>query len=56
MANHLKDIADDLGLSVVTISTVLRDHLHTAAERKRRDLKRMRELYYQPNSAATHLL
>jgi LacI family transcriptional regulator len=56
MATRLKDIASDLGLSVVTISKVLRDHPDIAAETRRRVLKRMRELNYQPNIAARSLV
>jgi LacI family transcriptional regulator len=52
----LKDIANDLGLSVVTISKVLRNHPDIAAETRRRVLKRMRELNYQPNFAARSLV
>jgi len=56
MATRLKDIANDLGLSVVTISKVLRDHPDIGAETRRRVLKRMRELNYQPNLAARSLV
>jgi LacI family transcriptional regulator len=56
MATRLKDIANDLGLSIVTISKVLRDHPDIAAETRRRVLKRMRELNYQPNFAARSLV
>jgi len=56
MTVRMKDIADDLGLSVVTISKVLRDHPDIAAETRRRVLKRMRELNYQPNFAARALV
>ncbi len=56
MAIRLKDIADDLGLSSVTISKVLRDHPDIAAETRRRVLKRIRELNYQPNFAARSLV
>jgi LacI family transcriptional regulator len=56
MAIRLKDIANDLGLSVVTISKVLRDHPDIAAETRRRVLERMRELNYQPNFAARTLV
>lgn len=56
MPVRLKDIADDLGLSTVTISKVLRDHPDIAAETRRRVLKRMRELNYQPNFAARSLV
>lgn len=56
MATRLKDIADDLGLSIVTVSKVVRDHPDIAAETRRRVLKRMRELNYQPNLAARSLV
>jgi LacI family transcriptional regulator len=56
MAVRMKDIANDLGLSVVTISKVLRNHPDIAAETRRRVLKRMRELNYQPNFAARALV
>jgi LacI family transcriptional regulator len=56
MATRLKDIANDLGLSVVTISKVLRGHPDIASETRRRVLKRMQELNYQPNFAARSLV
>src|ERR1039457_940283 len=56
MATRLKDIANDLGLSIATISKVLRDHPDIPAETRRRVLKRMRELNYQPNFAARSLV
>jgi LacI family transcriptional regulator, galactose operon repressor len=56
MAVRMKDIANDLGLSIVTISKVLRNHPDIAAETRRRVLKRMRELNYQPNFAARALV
>ena len=56
MAIRLKDIADDLGLSAVTISKVLRDHPDISEETRRRVLKRTRELNYQPNFAARSLV
>ncbi len=56
MTVRLKDIAEDLGVSVVTVSKVLRDHPDIAAETRRRVLKRMRELNYQPNFAARALV
>jgi len=55
MAVRLKDIAKELNLSVVTISKVLRDHPDIGAETRKRVLKRMRELNYQPNLAARSL-
>ena len=56
MATRLKDIANDLGLSIATISKVLRDHPDIPGETRRRVLKRMRELNYQPNFAARSLV
>lgn len=56
MTVRMKDIAHDLGLSVVTISKVLRDHPDIAEETRKRVLKRMKELNYQPNMAARALL
>ncbi len=56
MAVRLKDIARDLGLSVVTISKVLRDHPDIAEETRRRVRKRVKELNYQPNYAARSLI
>ncbi len=56
MATRLKDIANELGLSVVTVSKVLRDHPDIGAETRKRVLKRMRELNYQPNLAARSLV
>lgn len=56
MAIRMKDIADDLGVSVVTVSKVLRNHPDIAEGTRRRVLKRMRELNYQPNFAARALV
>ena len=56
MAARLKDIANELGLSVVTVSKVLRDHPDIGEETRKRVLKRMRELNYQPNLAARSLV
>lgn len=55
MAVRLKDIAEDMGLSVVTISKVLRDHPDIGEKTRKRVLKRMKELNYQPNLAARSL-
>jgi LacI family transcriptional regulator len=52
----LKDIAQDLGVSVVTVSKVLRDHPDISAETRERVLKRMKELNYRPNLAARALV
>src|SRR4051794_11981059 len=56
MAARLKDIARDLGVSVVTVSKVLRDHPDISTETKDRVLKRMKELNYRPNLAARALV
>jgi len=52
----MKDIAQDLGVSVVTVSKVLRNHSDIGAETRERVLKRMKELNYQPNLAARALV
>lgn len=56
MAVRLKDIAQDLGLSVVTVSKVLRDVPDIGEETRRRVLKRVKELDYRPNLAARSLI
>lgn len=56
MPVRLKDIARDLGLSVVTVSKVLRDHPDIGEETRRRVLKRVKELNYHPNYAARSLI
>ncbi len=56
MTVRLKDIATDLGLSVVTISKALRDHPDIAAETRERVLKRVKEMDYQPNVLARGLV
>ena len=55
MAVTMKDIARDLGVSVVTVSKVLRSVPEIGDETRRRVLKRMKELDYQPNQAARSL-
>ena len=56
MTVRLKDIAKDLGLSVVTVSKVLRDHPDIGEETRKRVLRRVRELDYQPNVLARSLI
>jgi LacI family transcriptional regulator len=56
MGARLKDIARDLGLSVVTVSKVLRDHPDISEATRKRVLKRMKELNYRPNFAARSLI
>ena len=56
MTVRMKDIARDLGLSVVTISKVLRNHPDIAEETRERVLRRVQELDYQPNLMARSLV
>jgi LacI family transcriptional regulator len=51
----MKDIARDLGVSVVTVSKVLRNVPEIGEETRRRVLKRIKELDYRPNLAARSL-
>jgi LacI family transcriptional regulator len=55
MPVRLKDIARDLGVSVVTVSKVLRGNEDIGEETRKRVLKRMKELNYQPNMMARGL-
>lgn len=55
MAVRLKDIAQDLGVSVVTVSKVLRGNADIGEETRKRVLKRMKELNYRPNMMARGL-
>ena len=52
----MKDIARDLGISVVTVSKVLREHPDISPETRERVLKRMKEVNYRPNLAARALV
>jgi len=56
MAVRLKDIAKDVGVSVVTVSKVLRNHTDIGEETRQRVLARMKELNYRPNLAARALV
>jgi len=56
MTIRLKDIAQDLGLSVVTVSKVLRNHPDIGDATRKRVLQRAKELNYQPNLAARSLV
>jgi LacI family transcriptional regulator len=56
MAITMKDIARDLGVSVVTVSKVLRNHSDISAHTRKRVLQRIKELKYQPNPAARTLV
>jgi LacI family transcriptional regulator len=52
---RMKDIARDLGLSVVTVSKVFRGHRDISAETRKRVLEHMARLNYRPNLAARSL-
>src|SRR5258708_37662507 len=56
MAITMKDIARDLGVSVVTVSKVLRNRSDISAATRKRVQQRVKELNYQPNPAARALL
>ncbi|HSS95751.1 MAG TPA: LacI family DNA-binding transcriptional regulator [Terriglobales bacterium] len=56
MSTRMKDIAKDLGLSVITISKVLRNQPDVGDETRERVLARVKELDYQPNLAARSLV
>jgi LacI family transcriptional regulator len=55
MAVRLKDIAEDLGVSLVTVSKVLREKPGVGEITRKRVLKRVRELNYRPNMLARSL-
>jgi LacI family transcriptional regulator len=55
MAVRLKDIARDLGVSVITVSKALRGIDDISEETRQRVLKRMAELNYRPNMLARGL-
>jgi LacI family transcriptional regulator len=55
MAITMKDIARDLGVSIVTVSKVLRNHSDISTETRKRVQQRMKELNYQPNPSARAL-
>ena len=52
----MKDIARELGVSVVTVSKALRNHDDISEETRNRVLQRMRDLNYRPNLAARALV
>jgi len=56
MTVKMKDIARDLGVSVVTISKALRDHPDISKATRERVLKRVQELRYRPNLTARSLV
>jgi LacI family transcriptional regulator len=52
---RLKDIADELGVSLVTVSRVLRNQSDVGDATRARILQRMKELNYRPNMLARGL-
>lgn len=56
MTVRMKDIARDLGVSVITVSKALRNHSDISAETRARVLKRVKELHFRPNLAARALV
>ena len=56
MTVRMKDIARSLGVSVMTVSKALRNHVDISSKTRRRVLKRARELGYQPNLAARSMV
>jgi LacI family transcriptional regulator len=56
MTVKMRDIAKDLGISVVTVSKVLRNHPEVGRAMRERVLARVKEVDYQPNLAARSLV
>src|ERR1035438_2104170 len=52
----LKDIAQALGVSVMTVSKVMRDRVDVGAETRERVLAKAKELNYRPNLTARSLV
>jgi LacI family transcriptional regulator len=52
----MKDIAEDLQVSLMTVSKALRGHTDISEETRERIIRRARELKYQPNWAARSLV
>ena len=55
MPVRLKDIARDLGVSLITVSKAVRGMEDISEETRQRVLKRMAELNYRPNMMARGL-
>jgi LacI family transcriptional regulator len=55
MAVRMKDIAKDLGVSIVTVSKVFNNHNDIGAATRERVLRRIKELNYQPSLHAQGL-
>lgn len=52
----MKSIAEELGLSIATVSKVIRDHPDISPETRERVQSRLKELKYRPNLAARALV
>jgi LacI family transcriptional regulator len=52
----MKDIAEELGVSIVTVSKALRNHPDIAKGTRERILKRVKDLNYRPNLMARSLV
>src|SRR5690348_15394324 len=52
----MKDIAEELGLSIGTVSKVLRDHPDISPKTRERVRQRIQELNYRPNLTARALV
>lgn len=55
MPVRMKDIAEDLGVSLMTVSKALRGHTDISEETRERIARRARALHYQPNWIARSL-
>lgn len=53
---RMKDLADDLGLSIASVSRALRNNREISLETRERVLRRAAELNYRPNLAARALV
>jgi len=56
MATTMKDIARELGVSIITVSKVLRNHDDISEKTRKRVLDKVREMNYTPNLAARSLV
>jgi LacI family transcriptional regulator len=56
MQVRMKDIANDLGVSIVTVSKAIKGHPDIAEKTRTRILQRVKELNYRPNLTARSLV
>jgi LacI family transcriptional regulator len=56
MATTMKDIARELGVSIITVSKVLRNHEDISEKTRKRVLDKVQEMNYTPNLAARSLV